>query len=181
MTASPFGPAAEGRWREVEAGWELCFERRLRHPPERVWRALATPEGLACWLAEATLEPRPGGRMELDFRQPATDDFPDTPDCRRQANTVLAWDPPRLFRHSFGHPDSVVTWTLEPDGDGTWLRLVHRVPRAWECDLSRTLSGWGHHLEGLEDAVAGVRHPWDWGRWRALRDAYARMITTTET
>lgn len=174
MIRNPFGAAAEGRWRQVEGGWELSFERRLRHPPERVWRALATPEGLACWLAEAELEPRVGGRLELNFRQPEVPDFPDTPEQRRQSNVILAWDPPRRFSHTFGRPDSVVTWIIEPDGDGSWLRLAHVVPETWARDLSRTLSGWGHHLEGLENAITGRPHPWDWPRWRALREHYAR-------
>ena len=37
--------ADQGRWREIEGGWELRFERRLRHSPERVWAALTTPGG----------------------------------------------------------------------------------------------------------------------------------------
>lgn len=168
-----------GTWRRIDGGWELRFERRLRHSPQRVWAALTTPEGLACWLAEARIEAAPGGRMELNFRQPPTDGFPDTPDCRRQTNEVLVVRPFERFDHTFGHSASVVSWRLRPDGDGTHLTLIHRVPQAWEDDLSRTLSGWRHHMEGLDDAVRGVRHPWDWERWFALRDAYAAEIEKT--
>ncbi|MEH6663284.1 MAG: SRPBCC family protein [Brevundimonas sp.] len=168
--------ADQGRWREIEGGWELRFERRLRHAPERVWAALTTPEGLKCWLAEAKIEGKGGGRMDLRFTQPATDDFPDTEDCRAQHNEVLVWRPVTRFDHTFGDPGSVVSWRLEPDGDGTHLTLIHRVPRSWECDLSRTLSGWHHHMEGLDDAVRGVGHPWSWPRWTALRDAYAAEV-----
>lgn len=166
----------QGTWREIEGGWELRFERRLRHAPERVWQALTTPEGLQCWLAEAVIQPVPGGRMELNFRQPATEDFPDTPACRRQANTVLVHEPFTRFEHTFGDPASIVSWRLAPDGDGTRLTLVHRVPKTWECDLSRTLSGWHHHMEGLDDAAQGIAHPWSWPRWTALRDAYAAEV-----
>lgn len=165
-----------GSWREIEGGWELRFERRLRHSPERVWNALTTPEGLRCWLAEAEIEPRPGGRMDLDFRQPETDDFPDTRDCREQRNAVLVHQPFSRFDHTFGDPESIVSWRLEPDGSGTRLTLIHRVPRSWECDLSRTLSGWHHHMEGLDDAATQTPHPWSWPRWTALRDAYAARI-----
>jgi len=168
--------ADAGTWRRFEGGWELRFERRLRHSPERVWKVLTTGDGLACWLAEADIEARPGGRMELNFRQPAIETFPDTPDCRRQSNEVLVARPFTRFEHTFGHPDSIVSWRLEPDGDGTHLTLIHRVPEAWECDLSRTLGGWHHHMEGLDDAVSGVRHPWSWDRWFALRDAYAERV-----
>jgi uncharacterized protein YndB with AHSA1/START domain len=180
MTETMDRIAETGTWRRIEGGWELRFERRLRHSPERVWKALTTPDGLRCWLAEAVIEPVPGGRMDLNFRQPATDDFPDTPDCRRQSNEVLVHRPYTCFEHTFGHPESVVSWRLVSDGDGTHLTLIHRVPQAWECDLSRTLSGWHHHMEGLDDAARATPHSWSWPRWTALRDAYAAQVEAGE-
>lgn len=176
MTETMDRIADAGTWRRIDGGWELRFERRLRHSPERVWQALTTPDGLRCWLAEAVIEAVPGGRLDLNFRQPATEDFPDTPDCRRQSNEVLVHRPYTRFEHTFGHPESIVSWRLEPDGEGTHLILIHRVPQAWECDLSRTLSGWHHHMEGINDAVRGTPHPWNWPRWTALRDAYAAEV-----
>lgn len=170
----------QGVWRAIDGGWELRFERCLRHAPDRVWGALTTPQGLKCWLAEAVIEPRAGGRMDLNFRQPETPHFPDTRDCREQCNEVLVFDPPRRFDHTFGHEESIVSWRLAPDGDGTHLTLIHRVPQAWECDLSRTLSGWHHHMEGLDDAAGGRAYPWSWPRWTALRDSYAQAIDSAK-
>lgn len=164
----------------VEGGWELRFERRLRHSPERVWAALTTGAGLACWLAEAEIEIElePGGRMELNFRQPDHEFMPDTPERRRQSNRVLTVRPHSLFEHTFGgHPDAVVSWRLKPDGDGTHLTLVHHLPEAWADSRAGVLSGWHHHMEGLDDAAAHVRHAWDWDRWFALRDAYAEALS----
>lgn len=166
--------ADAGAWREIDDGWELRFERRLRHSPERVWAALTTPNGLRGWLAAAEIEPRDGGAMILTFEQPEVEEFPCTEAARRQENEVITWRPHILFEHSFGHPDSVVSWRLMPDGDGTHLTLTHRIPAAWGEDVSLTLSGWHHHMEGLDDAIAGRRHAWSWPRWRALRQAYAR-------
>jgi uncharacterized protein YndB with AHSA1/START domain len=169
--------ADAGTCRRIEGGWELRFERRLRHSPERVWKALTTGDGLACWLAEADIDARPGGRMELNFRQPDHDFMPDVPEKRRQSNEVLVVRPFTRFEHTFGgNPESVVSWRLEPDGDGTLLTLVHRVPESRAGARSNVLSGWHHHMEGLDDAVHGVRHPWSWDRWFALRDAYAARL-----
>lgn len=162
-----------------EGGWELRFERRLRHSPERVWKALTTGDGLACWLAEAEIELVPGGRMDLHFRQPDHEFMPDVPEKRRQSNEVLVVRPFTRFEHTFGsNAGSVVSWRLEPDGDGTHLTLVHRLPESWADARSNVLSGWHHHMEGLDDAVRGVRHPWDWDRWFGLRDAYAAELET---
>ena len=112
--------ADAGTLREIDGGWEIGFERRLRHSPERVWNALTTPEGLACWLAEAEIDATPGGKMELNFRQPDNDFMPDKPEVRRQSNEVLVARPFTRFEHTFGgNPESVVSWRLEPDGDGT--------------------------------------------------------------
>jgi len=165
--------ADRGSWRRTEDGWELRFERRLRHSPETVWEALASPEGLACWLARAVIEPRPGGRMDLAFQHPPCEDFPD-PETHRQSNQVITWDPPRVFEHTFDE-GTVVRWTLVPEGSGTLLSLTHRI-RADRTALHQTLSGWHHHLEGLEGAVSGTNHAWSWNRWRALDRAYAERI-----
>ena len=169
--------ADAGTLRRIDGGWELRFERRLRHSPERVWKALTTGGGLACWLAEAEIDQRPGGRMDLNFRQPDHAFMPDTPDRRLQANEVLVVRPYSRFEHTFGNnAESVVSWRLEPDGDGTHLTLIHRVPESWADARSNVLSGWHHHIEGLDDAVRGVRHPWSWERWFALRDAYTAEL-----
>ena len=167
------GPEA-GTLKTLDDGWELTFERRLRHSPERVWRILTTPEGLACWLAEADIDLTPGGAMELDFRHPDHEFMPDTPDRRRQSNRVLTVRPYDLFEHTFGSNDaSIVSWRLAPDGDGTHLTLVHRIPQSWEGGRKNVLSGWHYHMQGFEDAAQGRRRLWVWDDWFALRDAYA--------
>lgn len=176
MTTDKHPPADAGTWRRIDGGWELRFERWLRHSPEDVWAALTTPDGLRGWLAEAILDPVPGGRMDLHFRQPAHDCFPDTPAMRRQSNQVLVWDPPKRFDHTFGHAASIVSWRFEAERRGTRLTLIHRVPREWESDLSRTLAGWHHHLEALPSAVAHAPFPWSWNRWFSLRDQYAATM-----
>lgn len=165
--------ADAGTWREIDGEYELRFERRLRHSPERVWAALTTPEGLTCWLADAIIELKPGGRMDMHWSQPDDPQFPIEHD-RDQANLVLRVDAPRLFEHTFDGTSRVL-WELHPDGDGTHLVLTHRMAGTPK-DLSMTLSGWHHHLDGLDDAVRGVKHGWSWARWRALDAAYAAEI-----
>lgn len=63
----------DGTVHEVEGQYELRFERRLKHPVEKVWAALTDPERRAEWLAPGTIELRPGGRAELTFDNAPTD------------------------------------------------------------------------------------------------------------
>src|ERR687886_288618 len=42
--------AADGQLEEHAGRWRLRFERRLAHPPERVWRAITEPDDLRAWF-----------------------------------------------------------------------------------------------------------------------------------
>jgi uncharacterized protein YndB with AHSA1/START domain/DNA-binding transcriptional ArsR family regulator len=66
--------ADRDRWAD---GRTFAVERVLPAPPEIVWRAWTEPEGLAAWwappsltLVEAGIDPRPGGRVVLVYRDP---------------------------------------------------------------------------------------------------------------
>ena len=65
---------------------------------------------------------------------------------------------------------------INPDNEAGRLTLIHRMPHDWESNVANTLSGWHHHMEGLDDAARGLAHPWNWPRWTALRDAYAAAV-----
>jgi uncharacterized protein YndB with AHSA1/START domain len=104
----------------------LLFERRLAHSPQDVWDAITKPEHLQRWyLSKAVIDARPGGSIEL-WSGPAS---------VHVTGRILVWDPPRVFEHERRVDPtptmplterSVMRWDLEPDGDGTLLRLTHR-------------------------------------------------------
>ncbi|MEV4800092.1 SRPBCC domain-containing protein [Nonomuraea sp. NPDC049421] len=84
----------------------LRLQRRLPHPPEKVWAAVTRPEHMSAWFpAEVTVD---GDRIGYGFG----------PDGRITDN-----DPPRLFAHTWG--DDHLRWELTPDGDGTLLTFTH--------------------------------------------------------
>jgi uncharacterized protein YndB with AHSA1/START domain len=94
----------------------------LAHPPETVWAALTTPEGLAAWFGnEAGIDLRPGGTAWMKW----TDGF--AADMR-----VERVEEPRVFGftwHIYGLPEddprrTYVEFTLEPDGPGTRLTVT---------------------------------------------------------
>ncbi|MEV4514435.1 SRPBCC domain-containing protein [Dactylosporangium sp. NPDC049525] len=95
---------------------------QLAHPPEKVWAALTTAEGLGTWFGNrAEVDLRVGGQATLIW------DSGDTATL-----TIKRLEPPRVFGYSWpvnGLPDgdprrTYVEFTLEPDGAGTTLTMV---------------------------------------------------------
>lgn len=159
----------DGRRIEVAGAPALRFERRLGHPVAVVWEALTTPAGIARWMqADAVVEPRVGGRYRLAFH--AFDHVMD--------GQVTGWEPPRLFEYTWPEAeaggDSLVRVTLEPDGEGCRLVLLHTLKAGG--DLADFASGWHWHLDGLDDAARGLARTFDKPRWEVLRAAYRMTL-----
>jgi uncharacterized protein YndB with AHSA1/START domain len=95
---------------------ELHFDRLLPQPPAAVWAALTSPELLARWWAAGDIKPLVGHRFTLDMGP-----------WGAQPCEITAVEPERLlvYRFAAGTLDTVLTWTLAPEGSGTRLRLVH--------------------------------------------------------
>ncbi len=154
---------ALGEVRRTGETYEVVFHRRLNRPLEKVWAALTVPERVADWLAKAQIDLRIGGRFELYWE--THDD--------RMAGTITELDPPRVIAWTWPsdqHPNSVVRWALEPDGDGCRLTLTQTELTA--PPLLDVAAGWHAHLEGLPGAVDGVRTPWRAEREREIADLY---------
>lgn len=167
----PATDPADGVVEQRDGRTVLRFQRRLRHPIERVWAALTEPARLREWLAEAELDPTVGGAVRLRWLN--------SDDEGNQAvmdGSVTALDPPRLLEIS-GEPHGVLRFELAEDGAGTRLVFTVTPPTADGIDLA--LPGWHIHLEHLDAALDG--RPVDWAhwardhrpRWEALHDAYA--------
>ncbi len=116
----------------------------LPHPPAAVWRALTEPDLIAQWWAPGDVRAKVGHLFTLDMG-----------DWGVQRCEVLEVQPERLIRYSFGEGviDTIITWTLVPEGSGTRLLLRHE---GFDLDspLGRTaLEGMGR---GWPRVVAAV-------------------------
>lgn len=125
----------------------VIIERELGFPPEKVWRALTRPELLADWL------------MESDFQSVVDHRFRfvaawGSIDCQ-----VLHIEPERVLSYTWQGEglETVVTWTLDPTGTGTRLKMEQSGFRA---DQKRAYGGakggWPRFLDNLE-AMLGKR------------------------
>jgi uncharacterized protein YndB with AHSA1/START domain len=167
MTSMRGGKLIEGE--DGRAG--VRFERRLAHPPERVWRAVTETEELAKWFParpEIAGERRVGA--ELSFTYPENTEPPET-------GEIVELVEPSLFAftwRSAGQEPQLVRFELAPDGDGTTLVFTHELPRP---DTAKVAAGWELCLDDLEDALAGEpRAEFPEGRWVELHEEYAEQF-----
>lgn len=115
----------------------LRFERRLRHAPERVWRAVTEPAELAQWfVAPPTWTPALGEKMA----------------AFGGSGEIVALDPPRHIAWTWG--TARFSFDVEPDGDGTRLVFVHVLEE--ETSVAQTSAGWETYLDRLGAALAGT-------------------------
>ncbi|OIV37131.1 hypothetical protein BIV57_12430 [Mangrovactinospora gilvigrisea] len=149
----------------------LRFVRHHKVAAERVWAAVATEAGLASWLADARLDLRPGGPVELRSAVPnAAGEHPVT------HGRTAACERPRLVEYdtaALGRLRFELASLRGGDGDGgsaTRLEfsaalLVPGDAAAAEHLLRTRLADWHLHLDLLGEALAG--RPFDWSRWTA--------------
>jgi uncharacterized protein YndB with AHSA1/START domain len=87
-----------------------------KHAPAAVWKALTDSALHARWWAPGDVKAVLGHKFELDMGQ-----------WGKQACEVIAVENERLLRYKFatGKLDTILTWQLIPEGDGTRLKLTH--------------------------------------------------------
>lgn len=149
----------------------LVFRRVYRHPPERVWDAIATPEGLREWLmcTHAVIDGRVGGRIELVSGPPGY----------HSTGAILAWDPPRLLEYEWNVapvPEmpqgerATFRYELTPEGDATHVVVTYR--RITRRTARGFLPGLHAFLDRLEAQLDARALP-DWlQRFAELRAEY---------
>lgn len=172
---------------QVIGAREVQFSRLLPGPIERVWDYLTDGDLRGKWLAAGPLEPRVSGRVELVFKHANLSPVQEEPPERyremnekghTQVNEVLAYDPPRLLKITWGSAGdgpSEVTFELTPEGDEVRLVLTHRK-LAHRGEMVNVSGGWHTHLAILEDNLAGrVPRPF-WSTWRGKEEAYDALL-----
>jgi uncharacterized protein YndB with AHSA1/START domain len=141
----------------VEAGTSQTYaierEVRIDASPETVFEFFTDPALMVRWKGlRAMLDPRPGGvyRVEMSEQAIAVGEYVELDPPRR---IVFTWGWESEFA-STPPGSSTVEVTLEPDGDGTLVRLVHSgLPTTESAELHG--QGWDHYLPRLVIAAAG--------------------------
>ena len=98
----------------------LLFELDLKHPPQKVWRALTEPALLAQWLLPVVgFKLEPGAAFTLTAQpQPGWDGIVNGRVAEIQEHSKLS------YAWVVGELDTVVTFTLAPTETGTRLTVL---------------------------------------------------------
>ncbi|WP_336203944.1 SRPBCC domain-containing protein [Nonomuraea sp. LPB2021202275-12-8] len=126
----------------------------VAQPPDRVWAALTTAEGLAAWFGhEVTIDLRPGGAARMRWSHGFTVDM-----------RVERVEQPTVFGFTwqiFGLPEddprrTYVEFTLVPVGAGTRLRVVETgfaqlSGEVYSKAYDSHTEGWASELGELRD------------------------------
>ena len=128
----------------------------VAQPPEKVWAAITTAEGLGTWFGQkATVDLRVGGLAQLTWDGGYTNEL-----------RIERLDPPRVFGWTWaisGLPEddprrTYVEFTLEPDAAGTRLTVVETGFAQLPSDLHSgayggNVEGWQKELDELADSL----------------------------
>jgi uncharacterized protein YndB with AHSA1/START domain len=129
----------------------LHIERRLPHPPQKVWGAITEPEQLSRWypFRAGALDLRIGGRIRFDdgHGKPVDALVTELEPVRLFAFSTHA--PPEISRES----EDLVRFELRPHGAGCLLAFTHIFDDRYGA--AGYASGWHVCLDALEAMVGG--------------------------
>jgi uncharacterized protein YndB with AHSA1/START domain len=129
--------AMDGKLQIIEGRSVLRFERRLAHPPEKVWRAITEPSHLGQWFPAAV-------QMELRLGAEICFDFGDGSGAQPDG-VITELDPPRAFGFSWGADR--LHFALHPERAGCRLVFTHTFDD--HAGAASFASGWQLCLDGL--------------------------------
>ena len=138
--------------------YSLVYERRSKHPPERLWRALTDRAEVSRWMSyPARIDLRIGGEYFVDFSRTGEGHLD---------GVIVRIEPARRLAYAWG--TSVVEWTLEADGDGCRYTFADYglVPRGIP-DEEGIAVGWHLWLDDFDAHLSGALPTLDSSRTRS--------------
>ena len=131
----------------------VTLERDLRHPPEKVWRALTQAPLISDWLMPTDFEPEVGHRFQ--FQSPAN---PQWDGVIRGEVQVIEPLSRLVYTWSTMGMELLVTLTLTPSGEGTHLRVEQSgFPDTTGPYYQGATYGWAMFLGKLEGVLEGLK------------------------
>jgi uncharacterized protein YndB with AHSA1/START domain len=139
------GAASGAHVQKDGESWTLVLVRELRHPPEKLWRALTDPVHLREWApfdADRSLDAA-GATVKLSTVG--------TPAPQVSETTVTRAEAPNLLEYNWG--DNKMRWEIEDYGGGSRLTLWHNIDRRF---IAMGAAGWHICLDVLDRFLVGA-------------------------
>jgi uncharacterized protein YndB with AHSA1/START domain len=137
---------------------DLVIKWHFPHPPEKVWECLITPELVSQWLMKNDFQPVVGHKFNFHTKPIPKMGFDGIVYCE-----VLEIVPYKKLVYSWrGGPapgiiglDTLLTWTLAPDGDGTKMVLEHTGFKGWKNYIASIFmeNGWKKNVARRFDKI----------------------------
>jgi uncharacterized protein YndB with AHSA1/START domain len=144
----------------IDGGYVARFERHLKHPVDKVWSALTQPDKLAKWFADAVVDLKVGGTVELTFKSVGN-----TVSC-----TITELLPQSVLEYTWGNDK--VRWELYSKDDGCLL-VMKEFFSVLNDHRPKDLAGWHTIIDMLPAVLDGQHVEFDMSAWE---DAYAQYI-----
>jgi uncharacterized protein YndB with AHSA1/START domain len=126
---------------------EMTIE--IAAPPEQVWEALSTGQGISSWFTESKVEPGAGGKIKMNWGE-----------GMESTSRIEIWEPGKHLRVVSDRPEpalpSVVDYLLEGRGGKTVLRLVHSgfgATADFDSEYDATGAGWPLFMQMLKQSA----------------------------
>ena len=166
------GPAAGAEVRKDGEKWTLVLVRELRHPPQKVWKALTDPASLREWApfdADGSLGTA-GTTVKLTTVG--------APALHVTETRVTRAEAPNVLEYNWGGGD--IRWELEASGGGTRLTLWANIDRRY---ISMGAAGWHICLDVLDHLLGGTPlgrivgpDAMKFAGWQRLNAEYAKQF-----
>jgi uncharacterized protein YndB with AHSA1/START domain len=133
------GPASGAQVQKDGEKWTLILVRELRHPPEKVWRAITEPKHVREWAPFEVDRSLGTVGTTVNLTWIGTAQVSETRVTRADAPRVLEF-------HD-------IRWELEALGSGTRLTLWHNIDRRF---IAWGAAGWHICFDVLERLLVGT-------------------------
>jgi len=152
------------------------FERTLPAGVDQVWDYITSSDQLRKWLAVGSIEPRIGGRVELQFD---IEEMPERKEKGANIHGLIGWYEPKKglsysWVDSASGVESVVAFELTAKGESTVLTVTHsRLPKS---RMHEFMAGWHTHLDVLRACLSNLTPPDFRKRFSQLIAIYASIV-----
>ncbi|MGA7745622.1 MAG: SRPBCC domain-containing protein [Candidatus Aquilonibacter sp.] len=121
---------------------------KIAVPPERVYEALTTPEGIRnWWTRDADLDTVAGGTGTFRFH--GGNDVTAVAVRELEPPLHVMWKTTSSFRPEW--KGTTIVFDLRVDAGGTVLSFAHRGFEAADERYAMTTTGWGKYLQNLKE------------------------------